>query len=146
MYGSVQGVASLSSMWTNDGVFEDSYLYTVATKPSATEVETWLNEVSSSLDIALATEGFETPVTNVQIKPALDAYANSVVKDLVDYSHGAGRYFTDKTLGSGSSPMMIVDKETVDFVQRKVIGFTALGLGTIAGFVGKSTAGFSVLR
>jgi hypothetical protein len=143
-YGTVQGVASLSYMWTNSGVFLDEDLpYVDATKPSFTEVESWLLEVSSSLDLILADEGFYVPVVAADVLPAIENKVQAIVKDMVDYSHGAGRFFVTQELQAGASPMMVVEKELREWVKERAIGFANMGVPKRA--TGRNTAQFTVM-
>jgi hypothetical protein len=145
MYGTAAGVAALSSMWTRAGLFYDDSLYDTATKPSLTQVESWLADVSSSLDICLSDEGFITPVVAVEVLPSLNHLVESIVKDLVDFSHGAGRFFTERRLEAGASPMMVIDKELSDWVKRKSVGLEAMGVPKRGDITGRKVATFDIL-
>lgn len=138
-YGSAAGVAALSQMWTSNGEF------TVSTKPTLAQVNSWLAQVSAGLDAALSDEGFETPATDSDVTPMLDLLVNGITKDLVDYSHGAGRFFVKKALDSGTSPFMVIDAELHEWVKRKSIGLEALGLVKRSGVIGRSVASFDLM-
>lgn len=151
MYGSVEGVAALSKMWTNNGAFydgdDDPYTAEPAepTDPTASQVAIWLEEVSASLNTALANEGFVTPVTVEEVVLSFDGKVNGIVKDLVDYSHGAGRYFTDKYLGNGISPQNVIDNELEKYIQRRATGLTNQGVPKITGKQGRHVATINML-
>jgi len=127
MYGSAAGVAALSNLWTRNGEFFDTELDVDGTRPSLTQVETWLDEVSSMMDVALANEGFSVPVDVVEVLPMIGQFVNGIVKDLADYSHGAGRFYTKDAIDAGLSPFLTVDREVTDWVTRKSTGLEALG-------------------
>jgi len=139
MYGSAEGVAALSKMWTDDGS------YTTASKPSLADVEKWLGEISATLDTHLANEGFKTPITVPEVTPELDILVNGIVKDLVDYSRASGRFFTERRLDSGMSPYMIIDKELADWVTRRSIGLESRGVLKVSTNPGQHVATFDVL-
>ena len=145
MYGSAAGVAALSAMWTNNGSFLDDGPSETATKPSASQVETWLEQVSAMLDTALADEGFETPVTESTVTPELDMLVNGIVVDLVAYSHKTGRYYTTKNLDGSISPFIAIDKEVHEWVKRKTLGLRNKGCSMLSDTVGRSTARLDLL-
>lgn len=121
-YGSASGVAALSSQWTNDdGEFD------VSTRPTLAQIEDFLDQVSQLMDTALADEGFVTPITIAAVLGEIGLLVNGVVKDLADYSHSTGRFFAEKTLETGMSPFMTVDKELHEWVKRKVVGLETQG-------------------
>ena len=146
MYGSVAGVEALSAQWTDDGHFlDDDYPYlTGATNPSLSEVTDWLDTVSLSVDARLADEGFITPVDVPAAVADLKLLVEGIVKDLADYSHGSGRYYSKRALESGTSPYITIDKEISGWVARRSIGFVNLGVPKMAG-PARTEATFEVL-
>jgi hypothetical protein len=144
-YGTAVGVAALSYLYTNNGVFLDADSYVTATKPSLSEVEEWLTEASASLDIALEDEGFITPVTVAAVLPSLNGKVQAVVKDMVDFSHGAGRFFTDKRIEGGASPMMVIEKEFREWVTEHSIGLESMGVPKRQTISGRNTATIDVI-
>jgi hypothetical protein len=137
-YGSTAGVAALSALWT-DGT---TGLFTTATRPTLAQVTTWLEEVSKLLDTALNDQGFDTPVTVSAVTGEFNLLVNGIVKDLCDYSHGAGRFFTEKALEAGINPFMTVDKELHEWVKRKVVGMEKQGV--VRSAEGRNVASFEV--
>lgn len=137
-YGSAAGVAALSALWA-DGTTGQ---FTTTTRPTLTQVNTWLDEVSKLLDTALADQGFDTPVTVATVTGELGLLVNGIVKDLCDYSHGAGRFFTEKALDAGINPFMTVDKELHEWVKRKIVGLEKQGVPRSA--QGRNVAGLEV--
>lgn len=128
MYGSAIGVANLSGLWTVNGRFFDNDISQPASAPTLTAVNTWLDEVSKLLDVALSDEGFKVPVTELSALPMLNGLVQGIVKDIADYSHGSGRYYTDKVIDQGSSPFMMIAKELSEWVQSKSKGLEGMGL------------------
>ncbi len=126
-YGSPEGVAALSGVWTNNGEWLDADAYTDATVPSLADVSTWLEEVSAVLDISLAVNGFKVPVTQETAVKALDAIVNSLVADLCHFRNSSGRFFTDKVLQGGNTPMMIIRSDITDWVTANAAGLEAIG-------------------
>jgi len=136
-YGSAAGVGAQSALWSDNGTF------TASTRPTLSTVNTWLEQVSNSIDAALADEGFTTPVTVAKVVSVLDMYTNGIVKDLVDWSHGAGRYYSDRYIKAGLSPFTTVDSEIQKWVQRKSVGFANLGVPRSE--TGRQEASFDLL-
>lgn len=132
MYGTVEGVAALSAQWTDDGEFTDfDELYSPydpATNPSLSQVTDWLTRVSLAVDVRLADEGFVTPVEVPQAVADISMLVEGIVKDLADYSHGSGRFYTKQALESGLSPYLTIDKDVSDWVARRSIGLTNMGV------------------
>jgi hypothetical protein len=145
MYGTVDGVAALSAMWSDNGHFYDEDVYQRPTVPSLSQVEEWLAQVSASLDVALAIYGFVVPITVAAVLPSLDQKVNGIVRDLVDYSHGAGRFFTTQSIESGVSPFAAIEKELRDWVAESAYGFEALGCLRNREYPGKNTVGLWVM-
>lgn len=138
-YGSAAGVAALSALYA-DGT---TGLFTTGTRPTLAQVNVWLDEVSKLVDTALADQGFTVPVTLTTVTGELGLLVNGIVKDLADYSHGAGRFFTEKALEYGISPFMTVDKELHNWVARKVVGLENQGVPRNT--QGRSVASFEML-
>lgn len=129
MYGTPEGVAALSAQWTDQGEWFDADVYVTATSPTLTQIETWLTQVSHAVDNRLADEGFQTPITDPEsVLSDIALLVEGIVKDLADFSHGSGRFFTKQSLESGLSPYLLIDKELSDWVSRRSIGFQMLGL------------------
>ena len=137
-YGSAAGVAALSALWTNG----TTGLFTTTTRPTLAQVTTWLDTVSKLLDTALADQGFDTPVTVTAVTGELGLLVEGIVKDLCDYSHGAGRFFTEKALDAGINPFMTVDKELHEWVKRKIVGLEKQGVPRSS--EGRNVASFEV--
>jgi len=136
-YGSAAGVGELSALYSDNGSF------TVSTTPTLTTVNTWLAQVSALVDTALADEGFTVPIVVAGIVQELDLLVNGIVKDLVDWSHGAGRFFTEHALEAGLSPFMTIDKEVHAWVQRKSVGLENQGVPKTE--TGRQVASFDLL-
>ena len=64
-YGTAAGVAGHAKTWTRGGQFYDASASPVVapTKPTLTEVNTWITQISDLFDRALSNEGFVAPVT-----------------------------------------------------------------------------------
>lgn len=121
-YGSTDGVAVMCAIWTDNGTF------TGATKPTEESVVTWLNQVSGFMNLALANEGFQTPVTQAAAKSAIDAIVNQYVSDMVQASNSSGRFFSERYLQAGVGMLTVISKEINDWVNTTAGGLVILGV------------------
>lgn len=144
-YGDVANVEVLASTWTSNGQFLDDSGCDDATVPSLTQVEAWIEQMSSVIDLALASEGFETPLTDAVPIASAASMVEGVVADLCHAAHRSGRFFTKHALESGISPIMAVRKELNAWVTDNAVGFRTLGVLTVPNAVGENTASFDVL-
>ena len=138
-YGSAVGVAALTPLWTNAGVFD------ATTNPTLAQVNTWIGQISNTLDVVLADEGFTVPVTVASAVSMLDLLVDGWVKDLVEHSRKSGRFYSKKTLDEGMSPMLVIDKEIHEWVARKAFGLRNLGVPMNTTGAGRHLASFDVL-
>lgn len=126
-YGSVDKVAALTGMWTRGGEFFDATVSVAATQPPLTDVETWIDQLSAILNIALAEEGFVIPVTQDDAVLAIEAMLMPLVADLVQYANQAGRFYTERALQSSTTPLQKITNEIAAWVNMSVGGLEALG-------------------
>jgi len=136
-YGTAAGVGALSALWSDSGTF------TASTRPTLTVVNGWLDDVSALVDTALSDQGFTVPITVAGVIKELDLLVEGIVKDLCDYSHGAGRFFSERAIDAGLSPFMTIDKEVHAWVNRKSVGFENQGVPKEE--VGRNVASFDLL-
>jgi len=136
MYGSTTEVAYLARMWTLDGS------WTTATNPTAAQVTTWLTSVSSMVDIALQGAGFVTPVVLAAAVDAIDMLVNGIVADLCHAANSSGRFFTERIVERGLSPMIMVNHQIANWVAEWTTGLTQMGVPRVS--VPTSTQNFSI--
>jgi hypothetical protein len=142
-YGTATQVAALARQWTNEnGEFEDPatedayadppvFETTEGTIPTLTQVEDWLDSISAHLNMALAQEWFITPIDQATAPEAHKAVSQIVVSltaDLVQASNSTGRFFTDRALAAGTSPMAAVLKEINNWAKANADGLAGLGV------------------
>lgn len=121
-YGTAAGVASYSRTWTRGGVFYDASAVPLVapTKPTLTEVNHWLEQVSAMFDTALQNEGFAVPVVAANSLNSITMKVETLVSDLAAYANGLGRLYTDRALERGS--MNLLNKEIIDWVKGQTTG------------------------
>lgn len=125
-YGTAPGVAALAKRYTNNGS------WTTDTNPSQATVTGWLAQISAMVNIALATKGFTTPITDTDVTPALDGLVNALAADLAASANSSGRFYTDKALENGVSPLAIIRKDILAWVDANADGLKALGASRTA--------------
>jgi hypothetical protein len=137
MYGTAVEVAALAKMWTRDGVWYDYVGPTpgpevLATNPTLTQVETWLTNISSLIDVALSGAGFIVPVDwPDEAVWAINMLATSIVADLCHAANSSGRFFTERVVERGLSPMVIVNQQIANWVKEWTDGFIQMGVARV---------------
>ena len=122
-YGTAAMVAALSRRYTNAGTYDST------TNPTITQVETWIDQMSGTVNILLAENGFVIPVAQADAVLALQAVVVEAVSDLCRAANSAGRFFTDRALERGVAPMKIIRQEMADWIGEHAEGFEAIGAG-----------------
>jgi hypothetical protein len=120
-YGTVESVAALTKRFTSSGI------YTTSTNPSISTVESWINQLSSTLNVSLAGAGFKIPITQSDAREACSAMIVEAVADLCLAANSSGRFFTDRALERGVSPMRAIRNEMASWVEEQAEGFELLG-------------------
>ena len=120
-YGSATGVVAFVPNYGSGGAF------TTGTRPTLAQVEGWIDSVSGILNSILAEAGFTIPVTNDDVKDALDFFINQEVASICEGVNGSGRFGpTSKAVGKqGRFSLMLEDVKT--FVEGNKAGFERLG-------------------
>ncbi|HEY4692537.1 MAG TPA: hypothetical protein VIH16_03815 [Bellilinea sp.] len=121
-YGTPTEVAALTRRYTTNGTYD------ITTNPTLETVEGWIDSVSATLNVLLAEVGFAVPVTQATAKKALAGIVVEAVADLCHAANSAGRFFTDRMLERGKSPMQIIRVEMADWVQEHAAGLEAVGV------------------
>jgi len=144
-YGSLANVASRVPRRTIDGIFSP------ATKPTNTQVETFLDEVSALLNSMMARQGFVVPITQADVKLVMQSFVCDEVAAIVEGVNGSGRFGpqSKSKLASKNRFALILDDVTV-FVDMNAFGFEALGatrttgVGEQIGFLSTNQSGDEV--
>lgn len=145
-YGDVDNVAALARVWTDNGQFVDADIYgDGGTNPSLTQVETWLAQVSSTLDLVLATQGFDVPVTEVLAVAAIDPLVEALVVDLCHASNSTGRFAVTGGVDN-LSPLLQIRKELDEWVALNAVGLEGMGVTKSSSYVGRNVASFDVFK
>ena len=127
LYGSVSDVAALAGTYTTGGVFSTT------TTPTLVQVTAWLTDVSDLMDLALAQHRFVIPIDTeienyAKITNILSNVVVPLVADLCHAANSSGRFFTQKAIEFGLSPMKVITKDINTWVESNADGLVALGL------------------
>lgn len=125
-YGTPEGVAAYVGVYTTGGSF------TTTTQPTLGTVIRWIDQVSDALNIALASEGFETPIVQADAKAALTMEVEQLVADLVHAANSKGRLVLKK----GGIDWGQVQEDIMTWAHTRAIGFVNLGIQRSKGTLG----------
>jgi len=120
-YGSVAEVAALTLRYTDSGS------YNATTRPTLSQVETFLDRVSGVLNVLLAGAGFAIPVTQPDAKLALDDFAVDQAAALAHAANGAGPYAPGSETLRHRTPRDVILTAAREFVVEQAHGLEALG-------------------
>ena len=101
--------------------------FTTATRPTLAQVEKFIDNASSTLNVMLAKAGFSIPIVQADAKAAC---AEIVIECVVDMCHAAnstGRFFTERALERGMNPMKAIREDIASWVEAQAPGLEALG-------------------
>lgn len=121
-YGTVANVAALTRVYTTAGTYD------AASNPTATAVQNWLNQFSGVVDVALAQNGFTVPITQADALLSVSGMVEAVTADMCHAANSSGRFFSERALNAGVSPMMVIRKELNAWVMENAAGFEKLGV------------------
>lgn len=125
-YGTPEGVAAYVGIYTIAGSF------TTATTPTLATVTRWIDQVSDVVNVALATSGFRTPITQADAKAALDMFVEQLVADLAHAANSKGRLLNQ----NGTTNYQQIGEDVLDWVSARAIGFINLGIDRATGTLG----------
>jgi len=111
-------------------------------------VEDWLDQVSAEFNIALGSHFFVFPVTAGSAPNAyktISRYVVSLVADLCNFKNSSGRFFTEKAVERGITPMHAIQKDMNAWIELNAEGLVADGVQQIARTSIRKAAYFRVL-
>jgi hypothetical protein len=152
-YGTQEQVATMASTWTNDGIWEDDnpeYPGTgTPSNPTLSEVNDWLDQVSAEFNIALGSHFFVPSSVDSVDTPnaykAISKYVVNLVADLCNFKNSSGRFFTEKAVERGITPMAAIQKDMNNWIQMNSDGLLADGVQQIVKSSIRKTAYFRVI-
>jgi hypothetical protein len=118
-YGTAVKVAALTGRWTNAGVYD------ATTNPTLTTVESWIDDISSMMNVVLKGAGFTIPVTQEDAKAAIGMLVVGQVAELCNAAHSTGKFYSEKALERGE--YSIIRAEIDSWVKANADGLELLG-------------------
>jgi hypothetical protein len=122
-YGSVAEVVAYTRHLLSNGVSFDNEL----SRPSLTEVETFIDRASGSLNVALNGVGLTTPVTNSTAKLACADWVVNQAAAYVELTQRGAGY--DGTENTRPGSFLHLNKSAQEFAAVNALGFKRLGVG-----------------
>ena len=120
-YGTVAEVEALTRRWAGDTG------YSVSTRPNLEQVEKFIDNASATLNVMLAKAGFAIPITDADAKAACGQIVVEVAVDLCHAANSTGRFFTERALERGVSPMKALRQDMAEWVEANAAGLELLG-------------------
>jgi len=122
-YGTVAEVGALVPLYaTATGTTFDA-----TTRPTITQVEGMIDRVSGIVNVVLAEEGFDIPVTQADAKLALDDFVVMHVAHLAAYANGAGPFVSGADEMRYTTPTRVIMRDAEIFIKDRAKGFELLG-------------------
>ena len=120
-YGTVAEVEALTRRWAGDTG------YSASTRPNLEQVEKFIDNASATLNVMLAKAGFAIPITDADAKAACGQIVVEVAVDLCHAANSTGRFFTERALERGVSPMKALRQDMAEWVEANAAGLELLG-------------------
>lgn len=120
-YGDADQVAAFTRRYTNAGSYDTT------TNPTLATVEGWIDSVSATLNVILSGSGFTIPITQEDAARDCAGIVTGAVADLCHAANSAGRFFTERALERGVSPLRVLRQEMADWVDAQADGLEMLG-------------------
>lgn len=120
-YGTAANVAAMVPRYASNGVFGSD------TRPTLTQVETWINQTSSTVNVILSDLQFTIPITQADCVEMLASLVTSACADRAEYANRSGRFFTDTAIENGISIERTLRKEIADWLTAHADGMANLG-------------------
>lgn len=120
-YGSAAGVAALVPRYANaSGRFDNTRTPTLA------QVDAWREQISATLDVAMAAAGLPAPATSEAVAEMLAGFVNGNAAWLAESVNGAGRF--QERPATTQEILTAIHAAAVRF-----IGDNARGIGALSG-------------
>lgn len=120
-YGTLAEIEALVPRYCEEGFF------TATTRPARTQVEKFTDRVSALVNVLLAEQGFEIPVSQADAKLALDDFVVAQVVQLCHGSNGAGNFAPGSEAMRSRTPFMLITREAAEFIGKHADGLELLG-------------------
>lgn len=120
-YGTLTGVGARTPRYVNEaGTFDNS------TRPTGSQTEIFINEVSALLNTILAANGFATPVTQTSVVKMLTLFVEQEVAMMCEGVNGSGRFGPNVKTGNAGNYTLILN-DINKFIQSIAVGMERMG-------------------
>ena len=120
-YGTAAGVASYVPRYANGSATFDG-----TTRQKLTQIESFIDQISSLVNAILASNGFHTPITQADVKLAITIFVEQEVAAIAEGINGSGR-FGPTTKTPNKSRFQIIMEDISAFILEHADGFENLG-------------------
>jgi hypothetical protein len=127
-YADTGEVAALVPRYANGS---SPSVFDTTTRPTLLQVESLIDQVSAIVNIILSQNNVTIPVTQTDVKLALDMFVNDEVAAIAEGINGSGR-FGPTTKEPGRSRFVMITDDFRDFIENNTLGLSTLG-ATVAG-------------
>ena len=129
-YGTPALVAGMAKQYTDDGEWTNPNPdYDIpGTNPTLAQVEEWLVNISAQFDISLGNHWFVFPIDpdrSPTVYKAISQYIASLVADLCHFANSSGRFFTDRLVERGVTPMAAILADMSTWIDNNSGGLVA---------------------
>lgn len=130
-YGDTDEIAALVPRHTNSGSFD------ATTKPTLTQLESEVDQLSATVNSVLSELGFSVPVTQADCVLMLDGFVNKMAAEIVLGINGHGRFGPTATSKRGAKGQYLMILEDVRaFLEANSTGMQRLGATRSKGTLG----------
>jgi hypothetical protein len=120
-YGSAPGVASYVPRYANTSATFDTN-----TRPKLTQIESFIDQISSLVNAILVSNGFHIPITQADAKLAITIFVEQEVAAIAEGINGSGR-FGPTTKTPNQSRFQIIMEDISAFILEHADGLENLG-------------------
>ena len=112
-------------------LLDGAVAFNSTTRPTSTEVGTFLTRVCGVLDVALAAAGLAVPITQTTAKLACDDWVTAHTAEYIELTQRGVGYSDGE--GTRTAAFRNLQKSAMDFAKENRAGFINLGVTTISG-------------
>src|SRR4051794_40932041 len=96
-YGTADDVVAFAKRFADDS----TGVFTTTTRPTLGNVESWIDDVSATLNVLFAELDFTIPISQADCKLVVKHFVVTQVADLCNYANSTGRFFDNDKMTGG---------------------------------------------
>lgn len=101
--------------------------FTHTTRPTLAQVENWIDEISSVVNVVLSELYFVVPVTQADCVLMLAGLVCSAAADKCEYANRSGRFWTETAVDRGISIEKVLRNEITEWLYSHAQGLKNMG-------------------